>query len=493
MSRYLCFSLLLSLIFLPALASADLHDPTNSADYLIVSTQELIDEHPWIIQLADWRTQHGRVSMVVPVEDVWNEFGDGTPLDTTLKKFLHYARQNWQPPQLRDLFIVGFHDVVPSHVEPDSFFHHDPDTSFYYPIDYLSDFFFATDPESANYIPILSIGRLPWSPAQSPSLWNYYEKVVAYETAETAPWQTRIHLIADYDDPHFASFWEDFCEPLAELVPEDYTIERDYPDFEEGHPWHGDREEIIENFQLGSYYAAYMGHGGGSIWSGILQLEPSDFEPLTNGDRMPIVTSLGYDVYINSFELGGIAASLIANPNGGAIAYFGLSSIGWAYSGREFETTQCEHAVSDSIWTLGEIWRQTEEEFIQEYGVSSEPSRHTAFGCMLLGDPGLRLPGRVSSVGEDIPTVPADICLEGNYPNPFNSTTRIAFRLNRATDVSLKIYNLLGQEVATLIDGFMVAGSHVISWNATETPTGIYFCRMEAPGFAQTRKMVLIK
>ncbi|MFH1011176.1 MAG: C25 family cysteine peptidase [bacterium] len=490
MSRLLSLSILLSLS-LCVTALADLHDPNNRADYLILTTSELIQDNPWITQLADWRNQHGRVSMVVPTEDVWAEFGDGSPLDTTLKDFLHYARRNWQAPQLRDVFIVGFHDVVPSHVEPDSYRVHYPDSTYYLHITYLTDLFYATDPESTNHIPVLAIGRLPWSPTQSPSLWDYFAKVVAYETADTAAWQTRVHLIADYDDAFF-SFWEDFCEPLAQLVPEDWIIERDYPDFEEGHPWHGDREEILENLQSGSYLVAYMGHGTGNIWSHRLALEPPDFVSLTNGNRLPIITTTTiYDIYDSG--VGGIPATLLANPNGGAIAYFGCSWNVWVSAGRSFRLILVEHATSDSVETLGELWRQTEEEFIQQYGISGESYRHTAFTCLLLGDPGLRLPERVSAVSSDIPTIPADMCLEGNYPNPFNSATTITFRLSHATKISLKIYDVLGREVATLYDGFHAAGSHTVSWDATGAPSGLYFCRMEAPGFAQTRKMLLIK
>lgn len=491
MSRYPHLSILLSLILLIPPASADLHDPSNSADYLIVSTQQLINAHPWITRLTEWRTQHGRVSMVVPVEYVWEEFGDGSPSDTTLKEFLHYARLNWQPPQLRDVFIVGFHDVVPSHVQPDSIFvSWNPDSFYYVPSDYLSDFFFATDPESTNYMPVLSIGRLPWSLTQSPTLPNYYDKVVAYETAEPAPWQTRVHLIADYNDNHF-HFWEDFCEPLASLVPYSYTIERDYLDFEEEHPWHGDREEILDNFQSGSYFVAYMGHGGGDIWSGRLELDSSDFASLTNGHHLPIVTKLSYDITRN--QLGGIVATLLANPNGGAIACFGRSTVAWANAGRRFEFILLERATSDSIQKLGEVWQQTEEAYIRTYGISGDNYRQTAFGCLLFGDPGLRLPERVSTVDDDIPTIPADMCLEGNYPNPFNSTTKITYRLNRATKVSLKIYDVLGREVTTLVEDFKDARSYTISWNAAGAPSGVYFCWMEAPGFAQTRKMMLIK
>jgi hypothetical protein len=481
MSRLLLPSLLLSLL-LCATALADLHDSNNRADYLIVTTNELIQDNPWITQLADWRSQHGRVSMVVPTEDIWVEFGDGSPSDTTLRDFLHYARRNWQVPQLRDVFIIGFHDVVPSHEENDTF----P-----YDMAYLSDLFYATDPESANHIPVLSIGRLPWSPTQSPSLWDYFPKIVTYETALTAPWQTRVHLIADYGDSHF-TFWQD-CEVFASLVPDSFTIERDYIPFPLGDPWHGDREEILENFESGSYLVSYWGSADGDLWAPSLQLVPSDFEALTNGDRLPIAFGANLDISYDEFELGGIAAALIANEVGGAIAYFGWSLLAWYEPGRDFRLVLFEQATSDSVQTLGEIWRQTEEQYIRQWGVSNEPYRQMAFGCMLLGDPGMPLPGRISAALGDIPAVPADMYLEGNYPNPFNSTTKITFRLSHATKISLKIYDILGREVATLMDGVREAGAHNVSWDATGASSGLYFCRMEAPGFAQTKKLLLLK
>ena len=112
---------------------------------------------------------------------------------------------------------------------------------------------------------------------------------------------------------------------------------------------------------------------------------------------------------------------------------------------------------------------------------------------MLMGDPGLQLPGSVSPVHEYTPTLPADFCLEGNYPNPFNAVTKISFRMSHATRISLKIYDVLGREIATLMDGSVVAGSHTVLWNAAAMPSGIYFCRMETPGFNQTLKMMLVK
>jgi len=90
-------------------------------------------------------------------------------------------------------------------------------------------------------------------------------------------------------------------------------------------------------------------------------------------------------------------------------------------------------------------------------------------------------------------TVPHQFALNQNYPNPFNPTTMIRYDVPTAGKVSLTIFNLLGQRVATLFDQRQLAGTHTIAWDAANLPSGIYLCRMDAPQFVQTRKMLLVK
>ncbi|RMF57504.1 MAG: T9SS C-terminal target domain-containing protein, partial [Calditrichaeota bacterium] len=78
-----------------------------------------------------------------------------------------------------------------------------------------------------------------------------------------------------------------------------------------------------------------------------------------------------------------------------------------------------------------------------------------------------------------------------NYPNPFNPSTNIAFRLAKRSQVSLKIFNALGEEVATLVDGVLPAGEHEVTFQANDLPSGIYFYRLKAGNFISARQMVL--
>lgn len=79
------------------------------------------------------------------------------------------------------------------------------------------------------------------------------------------------------------------------------------------------------------------------------------------------------------------------------------------------------------------------------------------------------------------------------YPNPFNPTTEIHYSLPSAERVSLRVFNLLGQEVAVLAEGVRSAGTHRVYFEASSYPSGIYIYQLETPGFSISRKMVLVK
>ena len=99
-----------------------------------------------------------------------------------------------------------------------------------------------------------------------------------------------------------------------------------------------------------------------------------------------------------------------------------------------------------------------------------------------------------TSVGPVTSAVPGQFTLEQNYPNPFNPSTVIRFQLPVATVVSLKVFNLLGQEVATVLDGPQEAGVHEVSFTATALASGLYFYRLSTPaGAVSTKQMVLLR
>ena len=102
------------------------------------------------------------------------------------------------------------------------------------------------------------------------------------------------------------------------------------------------------------------------------------------------------------------------------------------------------------------------------------------------------------------PELPAVYALEQNYPNPFNPTTQIKYALPRTSSVTLRVYNVLGQEVATLLNGEQPAGYHSVAWDGRNNRgeaigSGLYFYRIEAKPndggttFVEVKKMMMIK
>lgn len=90
-------------------------------------------------------------------------------------------------------------------------------------------------------------------------------------------------------------------------------------------------------------------------------------------------------------------------------------------------------------------------------------------------------------------TVISGFSLTQNYPNPFNPTTAISYKLTASSHVTLKVYDILGRDVATLVNGHQTAGEHSVTFNAASLPSGVYFYRLQAGTSTVVRKMLLMK
>ncbi len=90
-------------------------------------------------------------------------------------------------------------------------------------------------------------------------------------------------------------------------------------------------------------------------------------------------------------------------------------------------------------------------------------------------------------------SLPKAFKLEQNYPNPFNPVTKIKYELNRYSHITLKVFSADGSEIAVLVDSEMKNGIYEAEWDAKDQPSGVYFYKLSADGFTETKKMVLIK
>ena len=155
---------------------------------------------------------------------------------------------------------------------------------------------------------------------------------------------------------------------------------------------------------------------------------------------------------------------------GNGIAYSNDTGKSWKYS------TPGHHGLF-SLWAL------------------SFSSAGSAINGWAVGEEGTILHYRRGATGvrQVLNTMPTAFALEQNYPNPFNPTTRIQYTLAAQAHVSLKIFNVVGQEVATLANGIQEAGYKSVVWNASGVSSGVYFYRLQAGSFTETRKLILLK
>jgi hypothetical protein len=98
-----------------------------------------------------------------------------------------------------------------------------------------------------------------------------------------------------------------------------------------------------------------------------------------------------------------------------------------------------------------------------------------------------------SAVEEEFPTVPVSHLTAANYPNPFNPATTIEYSIPVAGTVDLKVFDITGREMSTLVSGYRRVGTYRVMWDGSTSPSGIYLYRVNADGMSYAGRMVLLK
>ena len=101
--------------------------------------------------------------------------------------------------------------------------------------------------------------------------------------------------------------------------------------------------------------------------------------------------------------------------------------------------------------------------------------------------------GTVDVRSEEETTAPKEFSLSQNFPNPFNPVTIISYQLPETGFVTLKVYDILGNKVVTLVNDEKPTGSYNVSFDASKLPSGVYYYKMRAGNYVETKKMMLLK
>jgi len=184
--------------------------------------------------------------------------------------------------------------------------------------------------------------------------------------------------------------------------------------------------------------------------------------------------------YVEGVYTGRLAADIAGTMRPIAVFKAGLDSYEKKFSGSrirwgDYSATVVDPSNDMTFWTI-------QEYAAQDVGPNPNDDRWGTWW------------GRVdviTNVAEDVR--PMVTVLHQNYPNPFNPATTIRFSLSRQGLVTLRIYNILGENVATLVNGETYAGEHRMEWDAGNFPSGSYIARLETNGAVESRKLILLK
>ena len=99
----------------------------------------------------------------------------------------------------------------------------------------------------------------------------------------------------------------------------------------------------------------------------------------------------------------------------------------------------------------------------------------------------------ITGIKDENETIPDKLILRQNYPNPFNPATTISYSISEPATISLKVYDILGKEIKTLVNGYQMGGKHTIVFDARNFASGVYYYKLQAGSFSHTRKMILVR
>lgn len=124
---------------------------------------------------------------------------------------------------------------------------------------------------------------------------------------------------------------------------------------------------------------------------------------------------------------------------------------------------------------------------------SVQVKNQKSINAVAMNDTVIKFTAAAPTAVKDSRLTASTVILEQNYPNPFNPTTKITFSIHENTAVSLKIYDMMGREVTTLVNTKMNPGKYSVDWNAVQLSSGVYFSRLSTNNLTVTRKMLLMK
>jgi hypothetical protein len=318
-----------------------LTDPSNSADYIIITHQRFYERGKELLEL---RRQDGLNAVMIKVQDIYDEFNDGIKSPIAIKEFIEYAFYNWDRNH-RLKYVVFLGDANFNYkligTQNDDFV----PTFFYQTIEFgavATDFPYSLV-AGEDLLPDIFVGRIPVT--TNGEVTNVIAKIREYqENPDPGSWLNQSLFISGNDAstsefinlpyiPKKPAFRTQNQRVIDMLVDKRYsafklnTIKDDSLQFD---PNFGGTTDLIDYFDNGVHFVNFFGHGGGGIWADVQLLNLQDIDRLNNKGKYPFVTSM--TCFTGAFDNPGnpgLAQKLLLTPDKGAIGILASSGLGW--------------------------------------------------------------------------------------------------------------------------------------------------------------------
>ncbi|MGD0591188.1 MAG: C25 family cysteine peptidase [Bacteroidota bacterium] len=453
-------------------------DVTNRADYVIITPASY---YTLAETLAIYRQEKNNfTTMVVNVDTVLAQFGSGVSPDTALKNFIQYALNNWSDPKPQYFVLAGNTNTIPSHQELETV----PETGNQDTLLMIDQWFVEVSDSIGGWQVNACIGRLPaWD---SLGLSVMISKTMVYEQESIGAWCSKAICLSDYDSTmNFENDADSIKSILGSLWSDTVFV-----DIRSDSPNHLDTAGFLHLWDEGAAIISYSGHANQVQFSKSRYFETQSIDSLNNGNYLPVCLLGGCDLLYDSRPPLSIPTHLLEKNGGGAVVVISSEGLNYEYPTMDFYSYLINLMIQKPDQPIGKSYKETKAYWANQYYYwGPEIERYT-----FLGDPALTVKHPVvSTFVQHQFSHPESFALNQNYPNPFNPTTIISYQLPAQSIVTLKVFDILGREVKTLVNDRQSAGLHSVTFNASNLSSGVYFYQLQAGSYNATKKLVYLK
>ncbi|MFA7056739.1 MAG: C25 family cysteine peptidase [Candidatus Cloacimonadales bacterium] len=366
---------------------SDLRATSNNYDCLIITRNDFIANEGVDLYKSLWNGM-GHNTLVVDVQDIYDEFNHGILSADAIKDFLSYAYHNWSAPRVRSVLLAGdatYNTTDNSATEKYNIIPYRKTWTWKHgvtPNDNWYGCVVGDDPVAEIAVSRISV----WEPEQinQIALKSYsFIKEPKFEDLGSA----HVTLAAGGKVTDGNDIFSQQQEIIRRrMINEDFRVVRVYTTTQTVNSnYYGSTFKLKDSIDEGTSFLQFMGHGGGRIWADYNLLNYNDIKTLNN-DYYPFVSSMA--CYASSFDYPGascISEAFVSEPNKGAIATVGFSGLGYLNQDLTFGTALADGYFRAGLDNIGDVITYTKAKF---YVKSSGPARQALTeGCILIGDP----------------------------------------------------------------------------------------------------------